>query len=91
MCSVVTNLVTSLKFEPIRCATMLYHFGRTWNGYVANQFIPLSGTGESIATDGYVVLPERFGRNEETANGNEERARKKRCFVPGSGFNRCNM
>ena len=33
--SVVTDLVTSLKFQPIRCAIMLCHFGRTRNGYVA--------------------------------------------------------
>ena len=35
MCSVVTNLARSLEFQPIRCATMLCHFGRTGNGYVA--------------------------------------------------------
>ena len=46
MCSVVTNLVTSLEFQPIRCATTLCHFG--WlrdDGYVATQFILFSGTG----------------------------------------------
>ena len=44
MCSVVTNLVMSLEFKPIRSATMLCHFGRTRNGYVATRFILLSST-----------------------------------------------
>ena len=34
MCSVVTNLVTSLEFQPIRCGTTPFHFGRTRNVYV---------------------------------------------------------
>ena len=37
ICTMVTNLVTSLEFEPIHFATTLCHFGRTWNGYVATQ------------------------------------------------------
>ena len=37
MCSIVTNLVTSLELQPIRCATVLFHFGRTRNGYVATD------------------------------------------------------
>ena len=64
MCSVVTNLVTSLEFQPIRSATMLFHFGRTRNGYVAIRFILLSGTVESSATSSYVVAPERNGQSE---------------------------
>ena len=37
--SVFTNLMTSLEFNPIRCATKLCHFGQTWNGSVAiNSF-----------------------------------------------------
>ena len=32
MCSVATNVVTSLEFNPIRGATTLCHFGRTGNG-----------------------------------------------------------
>ena len=64
MCSVVTNLVTSLEVQPIRCATMLLHFGRTRNGYVATRFILLSSTAESSATSGYVVAPERSGQSE---------------------------
>ena len=62
MCSVVTNQVTSLEFQSIRCATMLLHFGRTRNGYVATRFILLSSTAESSATSGYVVAPERSAK-----------------------------
>ena len=54
--SVATNLVTSLEFRPIRCATRLCHFERTRNGYVATHFILLSSC--------YVVVPERSGQNE---------------------------
>ena len=39
MCFVETNLVTSGEFQPIRCTTMLCHFGRTRNVYVATRFI----------------------------------------------------
>ena len=55
MCSVVTNLVTSIEFQPIRCATMLFHFGRTRNVYIAIRNILLSSTAESSATSGYVA------------------------------------
>ena len=72
MCSVVTNLVTSLEIQPIRCATMLCHFGRTRNGYVSTRFILLSRTAESSATSGYVVVPERFGQSEARASRNVE-------------------
>ena len=61
MCSVVTNLATWLEFQPISCATMLCHFGRTRNGYVVIRFILLSSTAEGSATSGYVVAPERSG------------------------------
>ena len=91
MCSVTTDLVTSLEVNPIRCAATLCHFGRTQNGYVATQFILLSSTAESSATSGYVVAPERFGQDAEPATRNEERTRKKPSFVPSSGFKRCNM
>ena len=91
MCSVVTNLVTSVEFRPIRCATTLCRFGRTQNGYVATRFILLSSTAESSATRGYLVVPERFGQNEEPAIEKGERARKKPSLVSSSGFNRCNM
>ena len=91
MCSVVTNLVTSPEFRPIRCATTLCHIGRTRNGYVATHFILLSSTAESNATSGYVVVPEGFSQNEERASRNEERARKRPAFVLSIGLDRCNM
>ena len=91
MCSVVTNPVTSLEFKPIRCATTLCRFGRTRNGYLATELILLSSTAESSATSGYVVVPERFGQNEQPDSRNEERAKKTLSFVPSSGINRCKM
>ena len=57
MCSVVTNLVTSLEIDWICCATTLCRFGRAPNSYVASQFFLLSTTAESSATSGYVVVP----------------------------------
>ena len=91
MCSVVTNLVASQEFKPIRCATTLCHFGRSRSGYVVTHFILLSRTAESSATSGYVVVPERYGQNEGQACRKEEWARKKPGFFPSSGFKRCNM
>ena len=91
MCSVVTNLVTSLEFQPIRCATTLFHFGRTRHGYVATRFILLITTAGSSTKSGYVVAPERSGQSEAWAGRNVARARKKPSFVPSSGFNRCCM
>ena len=82
MRSIVTNLVTSLEFQPIHCATTLFHFGRTRNGYVAKRFILLSSTAESSATSGYVIVAERFGQNEEPASRNEERANKNLVLFP---------
>ena len=58
------------------------HFGQTRNGYVATYFILLSSTAASAATNGYVVVPELFGQNEEPAGSNEERTEKKPSFVP---------
>ena len=89
MCSVETNMVTSLEFQPLLCATMLCHFGQTRNGYVATRFILLSSTAESSATSGYVVDPERSGQSEVRASRNVEWTRRKPSFVPNSGFNRC--
>ena len=89
MCSVVTNLVTSQEFKPIRRATVLCHFGRTQIGNVATRFVLFSSTAESRATSGHVVLPERFGQSEARAGRNVERTRKKLSFVPSSGFNWC--
>ena len=76
MCSVVTNLGTSLEFQPIRCATVLFHFGRIRNVYVATRIILLSSTAENSATSGYVVATERSGQSEAWASRNEERAKK---------------
>ena len=67
---------------PIRCATTLCLFGRTRNGYVATHFILLSSTAENSATSGYVVVPERFGQNDEPPDSNKERAMKKPSLVP---------
>ena len=76
MWSVVTNLVTSLEFQPIRCATTLFHFGRTRNVYVATRIILLSSTAEGSATSSYVAATERSGQSEAWAGRNVERARK---------------
>ena len=91
MCSVATILVTSLNYNPIRCATLLCRFRGTLNGYVATHFNLLSGTAESSATSGYVVIPERFDQNAEPASRNEERTKKKSGFVPSSGLLRWDM
>ena len=82
MCSVVTNLVTSLEFQPIRCATTLFHFGRTRNVDVATRIILLSSTAESSATVGHVVATERSGQSEAWAGRNVERARNKPSLFP---------
>ena len=65
---------------------MLFHLGRTRNGYVANQFIPLSSTAESSATSGHVVALERSDQSEAWAGRNVERTKKKPSFVPNSGL-----
>ena len=82
MCSVVTNLVTSLEIQPIRCATTLFHFGRTLNGYIATRFVLLSRTAENSATSGYVVAPERSSQNDAWAAWNVERTRKNLDLFP---------
>ena len=76
MCSVVTSLATSLEFQPIRCATTLFHFGRTRDVYVATRIILFSITAEGSATSGYVAATERSGQREAWAGRNVERARK---------------
>ena len=93
MCSFVNNLVTSLEFQPIRCATTLFHFGRTRNVYVATRTILLSSAAESSATSGYIAATERSGQSEAWANRNVERATEKPSFVPNSGLidAACNM
>ena len=82
MSSVVTNLVTSLDFQPIRSATTLFHFGRTRNVYVATRIILLSSTAESSATSRYVVATERSGQSEARAGRNVEWARKMPSMFP---------
>ena len=67
--------MTSLEFQQIRCATTLFHFGRTLKVYVATRIILLSITAESSATSGYVVAPERSGQIEALASRNVERAK----------------
>ena len=79
---VATDLVTSQKSQPIRCAFMMCQFGRTRNVYVATRIILLSSTAESSATNGYVAVPEHCLQNEESCVNNEERTRKKPSFVP---------
>ena len=90
-CSVVTNLVTSAEFQPILCATMQCHFGRTPNGYVATRIVLISITAEITATSGYVVVAELSGQSEGWAARNVERTRKNPSFLPNSGFNRRSM
>ena len=82
MCSVVTNLVTSLEVQPIRCATTLFLFGRTRNVYVATRIILRSSTAENSATSGYVVAPESSGQSDAWAGGNPERASRKPSLFP---------
>ena len=82
MWSVVTNLVTSVDFQPLRCATMLCHCGRTRNGYVATRFIILSSAAENSATRCYVVVPERSGQSEARASSNLDWTWKMLSFVP---------
>ena len=49
---------------------------------MATYVILLSSTAASSATSDYVVVPDRFGQNEEPACSNEERTKKKPTFVP---------
>ena len=69
-------MVTSLEFKPIRCATTLCQFGQTRNVYVATDSIFLNSTAERSATSSYVVVPKRFGQNEEPYSRIDKRARK---------------
>ena len=82
MCCVVTNLVTSLEFQPIRCVTTLFHFGRTRDVYIATRIILLSSTAEVSATSGYVVATEHSSQSEAWAGRNVERARKRPSLFP---------
>ena len=60
-CSVATNLVTSLDYNPIHSATTICQFGSTRNGLIANRFILNSST----ARCDYVAVPEHFGQSGE--------------------------
>ena len=84
MCSVISNLVTSLEYQPIYYATTVFRFRRTRNGYVATRTILLSSNAESSATSGYVVPTERSGQIETWASRNVERARKMPSLFPMS-------
>ena len=61
---VATDLVTSQNFQPLRCAFMLFHFGRTRDVYIATRIILLSSAAEGSATSGYVAATERSGQSE---------------------------
>ena len=74
--------MTSLELQPIRCATTLFHFGRTRDVYVATTIILLNNTAESSATSGYVVSTERSRQSEAWADRNVERAMKKPSLFP---------
>ena len=81
MCSVATNLVASIEFNPVRCATTVSHFGQLRNGSLATHSIQFSSTATSSDTNEYLTVPEHIGQNEETANRNEERTRNKLSFA----------
>ena len=76
MCSVVTNLVTSLEIQPMHCGTTLFHSGRQRDVYVATRIILFSSTAEGSATSGYVAATERCGQSEARAGRYVEWARK---------------
>ena len=81
-CSVATNLVTSLEFNPLHCATMRCRFGQLQNGSVSTHSIHFSRTATSSATSEYVTVPEHIGQNKEPAGRNEERTKNKPSFAP---------
>ena len=72
MCSVVTNLVTSLEFQSNRRATTLFHFGRSGDVYVATRIFLLNSTAEGSATNGYVAATERSCQSQAWAGRNVE-------------------
>ena len=79
-CSIATTQVTSLEFNPIRCAFMLCNFDQTRRSYLAISFILRGSTAKSSARSDYIAVPERFGQNEEPAGRNKERTKKKFLF-----------
>ena len=82
--SVTTNLVTSVKFNPIHCATIICHFGLTWKGSEANLFILLSRTVTNSAKGGYVVVLEHFAQNDELPRRKENDPRASLNLIPKS-------
>ena len=52
------------RIQPIRCATMLFHFGRTRDVQVATRIILITNTAENSATSVYVSATERSGQRE---------------------------
>ena len=61
---------------------MLCPFGQTRCSYVVILFILRGSSATSSATGDYVVVPERFGQNEEPAGRNGERTKKKPSLFP---------
>ena len=79
---VATDLVTSQKSQPIRCAFALFHFGRIRAVYVATSIILLSSTAEGSATSGTQSTHATTAKVRRALVNNVERARKKLSFVP---------
>ena len=52
----------------------------------SHRFHSAHSTAESSATNGYVIVPERFGQNEEPDGRIGERAWKRPSFVSSSGY-----
>ena len=90
-CYVVTNLVTSLQYNRIGCATILCHFGQTRSGSVATHFILLSSTATSSATGDYEIVRQHFGPNEKLPNRNEERTIYKPSFDAKNATIQCRI
>ena len=88
-CFLLTNLVTSLEYNPLRFATMLCHPRQTRSSYLAIPVLLRGITVTMSATGNYVAVPERFEQNEEPASRNEDPTKRKHIFVPESGFNQC--
>ena len=81
MCFVATNPAISLEFESNPLCYYALSFWTSTERLRSHPLILLSSTAESSLTSSYVVVPERFGQNEEPAASNKERARKKPSLV----------
>ena len=82
MCSVATNLVMSLEFNLVCCATIICDFGQTRKCTVATHFIEFSSTSTSSAASEYVAVPERVGQIEQPASRSEDWHRNKPSSAP---------